>query len=78
MKSLNKSAKVVLASKIIILIGDARVVKHDALWRQLDFKKSSAFSSSCVQEEPLDVGRGASFLSRHFRSLGHQGVAAFL
>jgi hypothetical protein len=29
-----------------------------------------------LQEEPLNVGRGAPFLSRHFRPLGHEGVAA--
>jgi hypothetical protein len=31
-----------------------------------------------LQEEPLNVGRGAPFLSRHFRPLRREGVAAFL
>jgi hypothetical protein len=54
----------------------------------LSSKPPSASSKHCVQtlavvlnrlqEEPLNVGRGAPFLSRHFRPLGHEGVAAFL
>jgi hypothetical protein len=29
-----------------------------------------------LQEQPLEVGRGASFLLYKFRPLGHRGVAA--